>query len=97
LLREEAAQRRGNCFRRTVAAMKPEAQPCHRQDSQRTKDATGRTDPNGAMAGSALRMKASPARALMSARTRPQRLAGTLPASVAGRLEAWHGFVMARP
>ncbi|HIE1533678.1 TPA: hypothetical protein ACXJTR_006340, partial [Pseudomonas aeruginosa] len=53
LLREEAVQRRGNCFRRTVAAMKPEAQPCHRQDSQRDKDALGRTAPKGDGAGSA--------------------------------------------
>ncbi|MCA8070577.1 hypothetical protein [Burkholderia vietnamiensis] len=39
LLREEAAQRRGNCFRWKVAAMKPKAKPCPRQDSQQTKDA----------------------------------------------------------
>ena len=47
-----AAQRRGNCFRRTVAAMKPEAQPRPRQDSQQHKDALGRTTPHpkGAMA-----------------------------------------------
>ena len=43
--REECAQRRGNCFRRTVAAMKPEAQPRPRQDSQQHKDALGRTTP----------------------------------------------------
>src|SRR3546814_17570197 len=39
LLREEAAQRRGNCFRWKVAAMKPKAQPCPRQDSRQAKDA----------------------------------------------------------
>jgi len=52
LAREESAQQRGNCFRRTVAAMKPEAQPRTRQDSQQHKDALGRTTPNpkGAMA-----------------------------------------------
>ena len=33
--------------------MKPEAQPCHRQDSQRDKDALDRTAPKGAMASSA--------------------------------------------
>ncbi len=44
--REECAQRRGNCFRRTVAAMKPEAQPRPRQDSQQHKDALGRTTPH---------------------------------------------------
>jgi len=96
LSREECAQRRGNCLRRTVAARKPEAQPCPCQDSQRTKDATGRTDPNGAMAGSALRMKASPARALMPARSDPQRQAGMSSASSGGRLEACCGFVMAK-
>jgi hypothetical protein len=42
-LREEAAQRRGNCFRWKVAAMKPKAQPRPHQDSQQTKDAWGRT------------------------------------------------------
>ena len=46
-------QRRGNCLGRTVAAMKPEAQPHPRQDSQQTKDAGGRPVPNGAMANSA--------------------------------------------
>src|SRR3546814_7522483 len=39
LLREEAAQRRGNCFRWKVAAMKPKAQPCPRPDSRQAKDA----------------------------------------------------------
>nr|CUV55065.1 protein of unknown function [Ralstonia solanacearum] len=39
LLREEAAQRRGNCLRWKVAAMKPEAQPRPRQDSRQAKDA----------------------------------------------------------
>lgn len=53
MLREEAAQRRGNCFRRTVAAMKPEAQPHPRQDLQRDKDALGRTAPKGDGADSA--------------------------------------------
>ena len=33
--------------------MKPEAQPRHRQDSQRDKDALGRTAPKGDGAGSA--------------------------------------------
>jgi len=33
--------------------MKPEAQPCPRQDSQRDKDALGRTAPKGDGAGSA--------------------------------------------
>ena len=53
MLREEAAQRRGNCFRRTVAAMKPKAQPSPRQDSQRDKDALGRPAPKGDRAGPA--------------------------------------------
>ncbi|MCY1372995.1 hypothetical protein D9M69_602420 [compost metagenome] len=34
-----------NYLRRTVAAMKPEAQPRHRQDSQQAKDAPDRTSP----------------------------------------------------
>src|SRR3546814_8781083 len=33
--------------------MKPKAQPCHRQDSQRDKDALGRTTPKGDGADSA--------------------------------------------
>jgi len=43
LLREEAAQRRGHCLRRTVAAMKPEAQLRPRQDAQQAKDAMDTT------------------------------------------------------
>lgn len=38
LSREECAQRRGNCLRWKVAAMKPKAQPCARQDSRQAKD-----------------------------------------------------------
>ncbi len=53
MTREECAQRRGNCFRRTVAAMKPEAQPRPRQDSRPDKDALGRTAPKGDGADSA--------------------------------------------
>lgn len=34
-------------MRRTVAAMKPEAQPRARQDSRHAKDAAGRTPPEG--------------------------------------------------
>lgn len=39
-------------MRRTVAAMKLEAQPCHRQDSRQAKDAPGRTSPEGDRADS---------------------------------------------
>ncbi|MDP1346173.1 hypothetical protein, partial [Klebsiella pneumoniae] len=53
MAREESAQQRGNCFRWTVAAMKPEAQPRHRQDSQQHKDALVRTASKGGRAGSA--------------------------------------------
>lgn len=49
---KESARRRGNCLRRTVVAMKPEAQPCHRQDSRQAKDAMGRTPPKGGGADS---------------------------------------------
>jgi hypothetical protein len=45
LPREESAQRRGNFLGRTVAAIKPEAQPRPRQDSQRDKDAWDATFP----------------------------------------------------
>ena len=44
---EECAQRRGNCFRWTVAAMKPEAQPRPRQDAQQPKDARDRLPAKG--------------------------------------------------
>jgi hypothetical protein len=56
LLREEAAQRRGHCLRRTVAAMKPEAQLRPRQDAQQAKDAMEATSfpAKGDVAGSAL-------------------------------------------
>ncbi|KAI3601540.1 hypothetical protein D8I24_3922 (plasmid) [Cupriavidus necator H850] len=39
MLREEAAQRRGNCLGWKVAAMKTEAQPRPPQDAQQLKDA----------------------------------------------------------
>ena len=41
LLREEGTQCRGNLLGRTVAAMKPEAQPLPRQDSRHAKAAVG--------------------------------------------------------
>lgn len=52
LLREEAAQRRGNCFRWKVAGMKPKAQPCPRQDSRQTRTYWCRPSPKGGMADS---------------------------------------------
>lgn len=48
--REESAQRRGNFLGRTVAAIKPEAQPRPRQDSQRDKDAWDAPITKGLMA-----------------------------------------------
>ena len=61
MLREEGALRRGHCLRRTVSATKPEAQPCLRQDSQQTKDALGRPDPDGVLANPVHRSTAAPA------------------------------------
>lgn len=52
LPREEAAQRRGNCFRWKVAGMKPKAQPCPRQDSRQTRTYWCRPSPKGGMANS---------------------------------------------
>lgn len=52
LPREEAAQRRGNCFRWKVAGMKPKAQPCQRQDSRQTRTHWCRPSPKGGMADS---------------------------------------------
>ncbi len=53
LLREEGAQRRGNCFRWKVAGMKPKAQPRPRQDSRQTRTYWCRPSPKGGMANSA--------------------------------------------
>src|SRR3990167_6222004 len=47
LPREESAQRRGNFLGRTVAAIKPEAQPRPRQDSRQDKDAWDAPFPKG--------------------------------------------------
>ncbi|MBA0461879.1 hypothetical protein D7Y60_15090 [Stenotrophomonas maltophilia] len=69
LSREECAQRRGNCFRCKVAAMKPEAQPCPRQDSRQAKDAQAAHSRKEIWLTRLPRMMASPARALTRART----------------------------
>ena len=98
MLREEAAQRRGNCFRRTVAAMKPEAQPRPRQDSQRDKDALGRTAPKGDGADSASPpegFSGSPADAgQVSPATTGENASAT---SCGAGLEAWRGSSIAMP
>nr|WP_272487383.1 MULTISPECIES: hypothetical protein [Enterobacteriaceae] len=67
LSREECAQRRGNCFRWKVAAMKPS----HRQDSQQHKDVLAARSRMEAWPTRHPRATASPACALTRARTMP--------------------------
>lgn len=98
MLREEAAQRRGNCFRRTVAAMKPEAQPCHRQDSQRDKDALGRTAPKGDGADSASPPEGFSGSPTDAGQVNHPTTGENAPAAPCGAaLEAWRGSSMAMP
>lgn len=81
-------------MRRTVAAMKPEAQPGHRQDSRQAKDAPGQTPPEGDMANpesprdgfSGLHHDAGKANT-------PRTGENALAASCCTRFEAWVGSV----
>ncbi|MDT4835286.1 hypothetical protein FQZ97_689450 [compost metagenome] len=85
-------------MRRTVAAMRPEAQLCHRQDSRQAKDAPGRTLPEGDGADSAsphdgftdLHPDAGKANT-------PTTSENTLATSRGNRLEAWTGSAIAWP
>lgn len=98
MLREEAAQRRGNCFRRTVAAMKPEAQPRHRQDSQRDKDALGRTAPKGDVAGSVSPHEGCSGSPADAGQVNHPTTDESAPAAPCGAgLEAWRGSPIAMP
>lgn len=98
LSREECVQRRGNCFRWKVAAMKPKAQPFPRQDSRQAKDARAARSRMETWPTRHPRVTASPACALTRARPTPQRRARTLPAADCGDgLEAWRGCSIARP
>ncbi len=98
MLREEAAQRRGNCFRRTVAAMKPEAQPRPRQDSQRDKDALGRTAPKGDGADSASPPEGFSGSPADAGQVNPATTGENAPAIPCGAgLEAWRGSSIAIP
>ena len=98
MLREEAAQRRGNCFRRTVAAMKPEAQPRHRQDSQRDKDALGRTAPKGDRANSASPHEDCSGSPTDAGQVNHPTTGENAPAAPCGAgLEAWRGSSIAMP
>jgi len=98
LLREEAAQRRGNCFRWKVAAMKPKAQPFPRQDSRPAKDARAARSRMETWPTRHPRMTASPACALTRARPIPQRQVRTLLAADCDDVvEAWRGCSIAKP
>ena len=98
MLREEAAQRRGNCFRRTVAAMKPEAQPRPRQDSQRDKDALGRTAPKGDGADSASPPEGFSGSPADAGQVKHPMTGENAPAAPCGAgLEAWRGSSIAMP
>lgn len=77
--------------------MKPEAQPRHRQDSQRDKDALGRTTPKGDLPARHPRTKAAPACLLTQARSNTPTTSENIPAALFGAsLEAWCGISMAR-
>ena len=85
-------------MRWTVAAMKPEAQPCHRQESRQAKDAPGRTSPEGDRAD-----LASPRDGFTGlppdtgkANT-PTTGENAFAASCGNRLEAWTGSTIAWP
>lgn len=84
LSREECAQRRGNCFRWKVAAMKPKAQPRHRQDSQQDKDAQAARSRMETWPTRHPRVTASPACALTRARSMPRRQGQSAPAAARG-------------
>ena len=62
MFREEGTECRGNLLGRTVAAMKPEAQPLPRQDSRQAKTAVGCDSIRKAAWLWHLRTEASPAR-----------------------------------
>ena len=98
MAREESAQQRGNCFRRTVAAMKPEAQPRHHQDSQQHKDALGRTASKGDRAGSASPHEGCTGSLPDAGQVNHPTTSENTPAEPCGAdLEAWRGNSIAMP
>lgn len=98
LAREECAQRRGNCFRWKVAAMKPKAQPCHRQDSQQDKDVQADCPRMETWPTRHPRVTASLACTLMRAWSLPATTRTERPCRSSGHiLEAWHGSSISRP
>lgn len=98
MAREECAQRRRNCFRWTVAAMKPEAQPRPRQDSQQHKDALGRTAPKGDRADSASPHEGCTGSLPDAGQVNAPMTGENAPAAPCGAsLEAWCGSSMAMP
>ena len=95
---EESAQRRGNCLRRTVAAMKPEARPYHRQDSRRAKDAAGRTFPKRRWADSVFPRDGFTGLLLDAGKVNTPTTARTsLTQPAANGPEAWAGRALAKP
>src|SRR3546814_12270971 len=92
LLREEAAQRRGNCFRWKVAAMKPKAQPFPRQDSRQAKDARAAPSRMETWPTRHPRVTASPACGLTRATPTTPRQPRNPPAAAFGNIvEEWRG------
>lgn len=86
LSREECAQRRGNCFRCKVAAIKHKAQPRHRQDSQQDKDAQAARSRMETWPTRHPRVTAAPACALTRARSMPRRQGQSAPAAAHGHI-----------
>jgi len=77
--------------------MKPEAQPCPRQDSQQAKDALGRTAPKGDMAGSASPHGGFGGAFPDAGQVKLPTTGDNVPTSLSGAgLEAWCGNSMAR-
>jgi len=78
--------------------MKPEAQPCHRQDSQRDKDALGRTAPKGDGADSASPPEGFSSSLTDAGQVNHQMKGEKAPAAPCGAgLEAWRGSSIAMP
>ena len=95
-VREECAQRRGNCFRRKVAVIKPKAQPRHRRFTTR-QGRTGRPLPNGDMADSASSHDNFTG-LFPDAASMPQQQGTSAPATTCGHmLDAWRGSSTSRP
>jgi len=78
--------------------MKPEAQPRHRQDSQRDKDALGRTAPKGDRADSASPPEGFPGTLPDAGQVnRPTTSENAPAAPCSASLEAWRGSSIAMP